>query len=335
MKLFCKPGGQACSYILAISILLVAVTAISVYINLEKAREQYKQLAIVMGHSFLKAIIATREWNAEHGGVYVPITEKIQPNPFLKDPLKNIETKDGMKLTKVNPAYMSRLVAELLHRENGIEIHIASSNPLRPENRADGWEQQALRRFERGSREESAVIGEGEAAVFRFMEPLRTERECLRCHGEQGHSLGDIRGGISISFPYTPFVKTMRITNRQIYAVHAFFLAACLGITFVLGRKLIRNVRELEASLSHIRTLEGLLPICSRCKKIRNEDTDEWDQSSWVTVESFIQDKTDARFTHGLCPECLKTLYPEYVDDFRRLRTERARSGEQHTAERS
>jgi len=49
--------------------------------------------------------------NALHGGVYVPVTESTQPNPYLEDPLRDVVTTDGLKLTKLNPAYMTRLIS--------------------------------------------------------------------------------------------------------------------------------------------------------------------------------------------------------------------------------
>jgi PAS domain S-box-containing protein len=64
---------------------------------------------------------------------------------------------------------------------------------------------------------------------------------------------------------------------------------------------------RLQESLDHIKTLSGLLPICANCKKIRN------DQGYWEQVETYIKQHSDAEFTHGLCPDCLKELYPEYV----------------------
>lgn len=67
-------------------------------------------------------------------------------------------------------------------------------------------------------------------------------------------------------------------------------------------RELSRRLRALEKSV--IKTLGGLLPICARCKKIR-EDGD-----SWVSVEKYISDHSEADFTHGVCPECAKILFP-------------------------
>jgi AmiR/NasT family two-component response regulator len=67
---------------------------------------------------------------------------------------------------------------------------------------------------------------------------------------------------------------------------------------------------ELQAALDQVRTLSGLLPICAACKKIRD------DQGYWHQVESYIQEHSDAKFSHGICPDCARKLYPEYFDAF-------------------
>ena len=62
---------------------------------------------------------------------------------------------------------------------------------------------------------------------------------------------------------------------------------------------------ELKDALSQLKTMSGLLPICAICKKIRD------DRGSWNQLEAYICDHSDAKFTHGLCPECAQELYPE------------------------
>ncbi|RPI01810.1 MAG: PAS domain S-box protein [Ignavibacteriae bacterium] len=64
-------------------------------------------------------------------------------------------------------------------------------------------------------------------------------------------------------------------------------------------------MNKLQEALSHIKELKGLLPICCNCKKIRN------DKGYWQVVEGYIIEHTDATFTHGVCPDCMKTLYPD------------------------
>lgn len=68
--------------------------------------------------------------------------------------------------------------------------------------------------------------------------------------------------------------------------------------------ELFRQKKIIQSQLETIKTLEGMLPICCQCKKIRNS------QGSWEVLESYIQSHTQATFSHGLCPHCIKELYP-------------------------
>ena len=72
------------------------------------------------------------------------------------------------------------------------------------------------------------------------------------------------------------------------------------------NRELERTNKELKEALETIKTLHGLIPICSYCKKIRN------DQGYWQQIEAYIQEHSGAQFSHGLCPECLEKHYPGF-----------------------
>jgi len=78
----------------------------------------------------------------------------------------------------------------------------------------------------------------------------------------------------------------------------------------VLGLQgaLAQRVRELEEALSRVKTLQGLLPICSYCKKIRN------DRNYWQQVEGYISDHSEAQFSHGICPECYARFVQPELD---------------------
>jgi len=65
-------------------------------------------------------------------------------------------------------------------------------------------------------------------------------------------------------------------------------------------------ISDLQKAIAEVRTLSGLLPICSSCKKIRD------DQGYWNSLEHFIRTHSGAEFSHGICPECASRLYPEY-----------------------
>jgi len=69
-----------------------------------------------------------------------------------------------------------------------------------------------------------------------------------------------------------------------------------------LQRSLAARVAELEVALAHVQRLQGLLPICSYCKKVRNE-TNYWEQ-----VDSYLTSHSDVQLTHGICPTCMETM---------------------------
>ncbi|MBI5572503.1 MAG: PAS domain-containing protein [Desulfomonile tiedjei] len=73
-------------------------------------------------------------------------------------------------------------------------------------------------------------------------------------------------------------------------------------------RELAKLVKELKDALAQVRTLKGLLPICASCKKIRD------DHGYWTQVEVYVCEHSEAEFTHSICPDCLKKLYPSLYD---------------------
>jgi hypothetical protein len=66
---------------------------------------------------------------------------------------------------------------------------------------------------------------------------------------------------------------------------------------------------ELQKALEKVKTLSGFLPICASCKKIRD------DKGYWNQIEAYISEHSEAEFSHGICPECAKKLYPDFYDD--------------------
>jgi hypothetical protein len=69
--------------------------------------------------------------------------------------------------------------------------------------------------------------------------------------------------------------------------------------------ELRRVSARMAEALEKVKTLHGLLPICAWCKRIRD------DQGYWSQVECYVQEHSEATFTHGLCPDCIKKWYPE------------------------
>jgi PAS domain S-box-containing protein len=108
----------------------------------------------------------------------------------------------------------------------------------------------------------------------------------------------------------TPFPAEVLLTRVEQRA-QVFLQATVRNIT---ERKQAEEEREiliskLQKTLSEVKTLRGFLPICSHCKKIRD------DKGYWNKIESYIHKHSVAKFSHGICPECEKKHFPEYADD--------------------
>jgi len=67
-------------------------------------------------------------------------------------------------------------------------------------------------------------------------------------------------------------------------------------------------ILQLQDALAKVKTLSGLLPICACCKKVRD------DKGYWTQIEAYIRDRSEAEFSHGICPECFRKLYPDFAD---------------------
>ena len=180
----------------------LAAVSLSFAFNYGGALQQQELLALFTARSFFQQIVVTRQWNARHGGVYVPVTEQTQPNPYLDQPDRDLRVDSGRILTKINPAFMTRQISEIAGESEGVQFHITSLKPLRPENRATELEAVYLRQFENGLGEGSEVLEKDGLKHYFYMAPLRTEKACLQCHAKQDYREGDIRGGISVTVPF-------------------------------------------------------------------------------------------------------------------------------------
>ena len=168
------------------------------------------ELAVGGSTSNFEKDVVYRKWASIHGGVYVPVSEHTPPNPYLANvPNRDVETTSGLKLTLVNPAYMTRQVHELGLADYGLRGHITSLNPLRPENAPDEWERKSLEEFNRGKDEVWSLEKINDKVYLRYMRPFLVDSSCLKCHAHQGYKVGDIRGGISVSCPWEKSEKSL------------------------------------------------------------------------------------------------------------------------------
>ena len=238
-------------YTVAWTLLLTA----SAFLTVNEHNKVLTKLTLAEARSAISRDILYRHWGSSHGGVYAPISEKNPPNPYLSShPERDISTPSGRKLTLINPAYMTRQVYDMAKETNTLigTGHLTSLTPIRPENAPDPWETIVLNSFEKGATEVSEMVQINNQPFIRLMRSFVTESTCLKCHSAQGHKVGDIRGGMSVTIPTQPLID---MTRKQIFgslATHSLVWLFGLCINVLGARQLTRNViaqKQVETEL--------------------------------------------------------------------------------------
>ncbi|MHB8844748.1 MAG: PAS domain-containing protein [Nitrospirota bacterium] len=273
-----------------------------------------------------------RFWAAGHGGVYVLVTETTPPNPHLATVKeRDITTPSGRRLTLMNPAYMIRQVHELGRDFTGVQGHITSLKPIRPENAPDAWEAQALRKIEAGAKTFGEKVDHQGQPYYRLMYPLIIAKPCLTCHAAQGYKLGDLRGGISASVPLKDFdiiTRDHKISEAKHFG--AIWVLGLVGVSLV-APFVRRRVEEREKAEEALRQswsfTQSIIENEPECVKILgpNGELKFMNRAGLAMIDAGSLDDVLGRQIHEL-------VVPEHREAFSRL-SERAISGESGTIE--
>lgn len=215
------------------------------------------QMLVKQAQTHFQDQVNTRKWSAQYGGVYAKPVNGLEPNPYLPD--NTLQTADGETLVKINPAWMTRQLSELLKNEE-FSFRITSLDPINPINKADDFEKRALKYVIENHEKEYFEIDS--STRFRYMGALKTIPSCLPCHASQGYEIGDIRGGISISLDKTDYNQVVEsIESRALIAkILMIFLLASIAL---LIHRQIRNHENLKNEIfrqtKEVKTTKKLL----------------------------------------------------------------------------
>ena len=224
------------------------------YLYHQQEKQGVQTLMLTQARVLFRQIHLMRHWNAGYGGVYVLKKPGMQTNQYLykvgpakgkkADIRPEIRDDRGNIYTLKNPALMARELSEITRKNSNISFHLTSLNPINPDNRASGFELDALKQFETGVKE---VYQSFEDKRFRYMAPLKVEQACLKCHGFQDYKLGDIRGGLSLDLPMN---SAMTVTENSRLVTISGGVSVLVIILFILWfalRKLvIHPIHELQ-----------------------------------------------------------------------------------------
>lgn len=239
--------------------------------------EHTLELARLQASTLHAQIVDTRAWNSAHGGVYVPESDRTRPNPWLPKDERGLVAGD-MRLVKINPAYMTRQIAEQAAATSA-RFRISSLTPVRADNLSDAWEAKALDSLANGRAQATVFefVSGPDGGEYRYMAPLHADAACLTCHRDNRE--GDIRGGISVSIAAAPILAAS--AERRRANTLAFAVLGLVGVSGIGGATWQMNRRRMQAEeanqaktafLAHLghdmRTpLTGILGMLARVEK--------------------------------------------------------------------
>jgi len=245
-------------YTLVLMVAWSLAIAFSLTFNLKQHQHHFLSGLLAQARALHSTDLEYRNWIISHGGVYVPVDETTPPSPYLAHvPERDVITPAGQTLTLLNSSYAMRQVHELMAQHNTLPYgRISSLNPINPINKADAWEAKALKAFQTGSAEasEAGVLLNGKP-YFRYMEPMITQKSCLKCHAAYGDKEGDIRGGISVAIPMTGPLSRFEQDVATLKLAHgAIWLLGLIGL-FIGGKSQQRAQLKVDKSEAEVRLL--------------------------------------------------------------------------------
>lgn len=193
-----------------------------------------------------------RRWASRHGGIYVKPDERTPPNPYLAHlPHRDVETTDGVKLTLMNPAYMMSQMTREFEEMYGVKGSITAQILLNPANKPDAWELASLKQFDKGVKEVEELSNIEGMPYLRMMKPMLMKQSCVLCHGHLGFKVGDIRGGMSISIPLTPYLQAAESSRAFLVATHTvIWFFGIVGIVFLFFRSRQQDLEQQQAAFA-------------------------------------------------------------------------------------
>ena len=174
-------------------------------------------------------IVDMRHWNAQYDGVYVK-SEKLEPNQYLNP--NSIKSEKGETMVWVNPAFMTRQISDIASLRDGFKLKITSNKLINKNNAPDADEKKILEHFDKNPN--IPYWWEIKDNEFKFMGALQTEQACLVCHAKQGYKVGDIRGGISVTFDVTKEFEQLNEINKDKEQTIIFLIIAAIGVIITL-----------------------------------------------------------------------------------------------------
>lgn len=290
-------------YILSTTIVLLIVMGITLGLIARRHEELVIEQTRIQAKALFQQIVITRRWIADHGGVFVEKLPWVEPNPYLKDSL--MISQGGRRYVKENPAMVTKQLSKYAQKDKLYSFHITSLKLMNPENAPDEFEKNALKEFQQKGLGESSKTEQIDGSdFFRYIAPLYIEQSCLECHFDQGYTVGDVRGAISITVPMDYAYSVIATDRRYLLMGGLSTVAVLMIVLFLITREMV--IRPISRIRAHMKDFSSHgspdMPVL--------ETGDELEDLS----RTFVDMAKAIDSYHGCLQEKIRTATRELVD---------------------
>jgi signal transduction histidine kinase len=249
-------------FILLIGLVICCSYGVTFYRTSSFQEELVVEQATRQAKMLFHQIRITRQWVADHNGLFFMKAPGVESNPFLEQ--GQIQDAQGNWLVMRNPAMVTRELSAYAAKEGMGQFNVTSLKPVNPANAPDEFERRTLKNFEKGLEEAVEIEKIAGKHRLRFMAPLKVDSHCLQCHGDQGYKVGDIRGGMNVTIPMDLAFAEIRTNNRMLLNIAlATIIIVSLTIFFLFDVLVAKRLKILAREMDRYperRSTESPLP---------------------------------------------------------------------------
>jgi signal transduction histidine kinase len=237
-------------FIFLIGIVVVISYGITFYRTSQFQNELVLSQAARQARMLHKQILMTRQWVADHNGLFFLRQPGVEANPFLDQP--EMVDSQGRRYVKRNPAMVTRELSAYADKAGFCGYRVTTLKTINPENAPDPWERQSLLLFEQGVPEVIEFTKSNDHRTLRYIAPLPVEQSCLECHDQQGYEVGDIRGGLSVTIPVDWAYESIASNNRLLLFIATITIVIVgLAIYLLIDLLVVRRLGMLETAMEN------------------------------------------------------------------------------------
>lgn len=237
-------------FILCLVTTLVVSLSISFFIVANREEKLIIKQLENKARVIFKQIVITRQWIADHGGVFIERLPWQKPSPYLESP--EIVDIYGKRYLKKTPAMVTKELSKYSKDKELYWFKITSNKLTNPENAPDAFELNALSLFEtKKAKELVAVESINGSKYMRYIAPLYVETACMPCHSKQGYTVGEVRGAISVTIPMdSTLAEITQSRHTMLFAGALTVILLATALYYMMRRIVLMPIKRLHTAIN-------------------------------------------------------------------------------------